>query len=162
MKYVNLRLPDDEHARMMAAADREFIPLTALLRKLFAEHERSKAVAPSVAAPKINKRDQAVLDYHDLMDDLPTVWSDAEYRRVRSAIEGLRVAGGNIPHTEMPLPRAMVDWRNVMHGGGLDPKYAGWTADQLRAELQLGYNASAQHFLTLRDQEDELGHLFDE
>jgi uncharacterized protein (DUF1778 family) len=43
MKSVNLRLPDDEHARMVAAAKAERRSLGQFVRNLFAEHEIRQA-----------------------------------------------------------------------------------------------------------------------
>jgi hypothetical protein len=163
LKNINLKVPEAEHARMTAVAESEFIPLTSLLRRLFAQYEQARTSQhPARAQPKLNKRDQAFEEYHTLMDSLPETWSESEYRRVRSTIEGLRVAGGNIAHIEMPMPRAMVDWKNSTASGGLDPKYAKWTLEQLRTEVQTNYNQSARHFLTIKEQEAELGMSFDE
>jgi len=135
MKYVNLRLPDDEHARMVAAAEHEFVPVTALLRKLFAEYERqtlnTQAQRSQPAPTKINKRDQAFEEYHTLMADLPSSWTEPEYQRVRSTIESLRVQGGNIPHTDMPLPRSMVAWKNAQQGAAGFEQYEGMTHEQI-------------------------------
>jgi hypothetical protein len=39
-KNVTLKVPLEEHARMVDAAKREFIPLTALLRRLFDDYDR--------------------------------------------------------------------------------------------------------------------------
>jgi hypothetical protein len=136
MKYVNLRLPDDEHARMVAAAKAEFIPLTAYLRKLFLQHEQEQAASAALtkpAAPKLGKREQALAEYAAIMDDLPAVWNQAEYDRVHNAVMALRVAGGNIPHTETPLPKSMVRWYNAHQGyAGLDA-YDGMSFEQLDA-----------------------------
>lgn len=145
LKNINLKVPEAEHARMTAVAESEFIPLTSLLRRLFAQYEQSKngQNSPAANAPKKSKRDQAFEDYHTLMGNLPSVWNEAQYQRIRSTIESLRVAGGNVPHTEMPLPRAMVNWKNASQGYGGIELYDGMSHEQLASMLQ-EYDASGE------------------
>jgi hypothetical protein len=65
-KNINLKVPVAEHARMVAAAKRELLPLTALLRRLFAAYERNTpAIAPKtrldIAPPKLKPKERAVI-----------------------------------------------------------------------------------------------------
>ncbi|WP_396190053.1 hypothetical protein [Flavobacterium sp.] len=151
MKYVNLRLQDDEHARMVAMAESKFMPVTSMLRMLFADHEaKSRAQHSSAPAPKMNKRDQAFAEYHNLMANLPAQWTKELFDSTRKAINELRTQGGNIHHTDMPLPESMVKWNNAQHPNAADPKYASWSIEQLKAEVDATGNSSAQAYLTFK------------
>jgi hypothetical protein len=129
MKYVNLRLPDDEHARMMAAAEREFVPLTALLRKLFAQHEQSTAeIAAPVKPRKENAIDRANAAYAELCESMD--WDDLYSRRDESSVlawrtfnsqreELRRMSGGQalLPYPDHPIIRFFKD---VAHQQSID------------------------------------------
>ncbi len=158
MKYVNLRLQDAEHARMVAAADAKFMPLTSMLRMVFAEYEaKQKAQQPSAPAQKIGKRDQAFLDYKEIMDNLPTNWTSELFDSTFTSIEALRIRGGNLSHTEMPMPRAMITWGNARYGfHGSLPEYK--TPEEDAAEIA----AKAVRLAADDDIEAELGITFDD
>lgn len=108
MKNINLKVPDDEHARMVAVAAAEFIPLTSLLRRLFSQYAKSLEPQQRVYT-HINKRDKVMADYAELCAALPKTPTYQQATAARESIMALRVDGGNIPHTDMPLPQSVVD-----------------------------------------------------
>lgn len=135
MKTLTLRISETDHARLLTEATKERMPMANYLMRLFDKHMDAKAQhSPAPAAPKLNKRDQAFDDYRELMDNLPSAWTEPEYQRVRSTIENLRIQGGNIPNTEMPLPASLVAWKNAQQGAAGLENYAGMTHEQI-AEL---------------------------
>ena len=132
MKTITLRLSDTDHQRLSEAASKQRMPMTSYLLRLFDIHMENVAASTAAhAAPKLNRRDQAFAEYRALMDNLPTTWSEGEYQRVWSAVESMRTAGGNASHTEMPMPRAMVNWKNASQGFGGIEQYEGMTHEQL-------------------------------
>lgn len=108
MKNINLKVPEAEHARMVAVAAAEFIPLTSLLRRLFDQYAKSKEPQQRVYT-HVNKRDKALGDYAALTNGLAQTLTYEQAVSAREAIVALRLDGGNIPHNEMPLPQSVVD-----------------------------------------------------
>ena len=108
MKNINLKVPEAEHARMVAVAAAEFIPLTSLLRRLFDQYAKSKEPQPRVYT-HVNKRDKALCDYAALINGLAQTLTYEQAVSTRETIVALRLDGGNIPHNEMPLPQSVVD-----------------------------------------------------
>lgn len=108
MKNINLKVPEAEHARMVAVASAEFIPLTSLLRRLFDQYAKSLEPQQRVYT-HINKRDKALGEYAALINRLAQTLTYEQAISARDAIMALRLDGGNIPHNEMPLPQSVVD-----------------------------------------------------
>ncbi len=151
MKQIALRLSDTDHARLQQAAAVARMSMANYLMRLF-----DMSVDTGKQTRNANKREQAFDSYHALMDSIPSSWNESEYQRVRSHIEALRVAGGNLSVAEMPLPKAMVEWKNR----SIDPehaKYATWALEELEVECAINWSQPAQHYLTIRQQERELG-----
>jgi hypothetical protein len=44
----------------------------------------------------------------------------------------------------------MVKWNNAQHPNAADPKYASWSIEQLKAEVDATGNSSAQAYLTFK------------
>lgn len=127
--------------------------MAALLMSLFDKHlAAQKAQHSSTPAPRLNKRDQAFAEYNDLMANLPAQWTQELFDSTRKAINDLRTQGGNVSHTDMPLPASMVEWNNSQHTNMADTKYADWSVSQLRDEVAATGNPSAQFYLTVKMQ----------
>jgi hypothetical protein len=167
-KNINLKVPEAEHARMVALAEQEFMPLTSLLRRCFAEFERSKAPPPPAkpATPKLNKREQAFAKYVELLEDLPDEVPTEEAQRTLEYIKRLRAEGGNIHHEEMPIPQQVLHAVNmaVMISMGksreeaerslaVQSRYESMTLPELYEDQRIhGYNAARQHIITAKEQ----------
>jgi hypothetical protein len=136
MKTVPVRMNDETHAYLHAAAARTHRSMASYLLQLLDDDKEARAASAALITPpppkkQPNKREQALAEYAAIMDDLPAIWNQAEYDRVYNAILALRVAGGNISHTETPLPRSMVQWRNASLGYGGIEEYDGMSFEQL-------------------------------
>lgn len=125
MKTLTLRLNDDDHARLQAAASKERMPMVNYLMRLFDKQEAAKPVIP---AQKIGNRDRAFLDYEEIMDNLPTNWTQELRDSTVASIKALRIRGGNLSNTEMPMPEAMNNWsyQKFMADGAASAKAGGY------------------------------------
>lgn len=108
MKTLTLRLSDSDHAKLSSVATSERIPMANLLMRLFDQYAKSLEPQQRVYT-HINKRDKAMADYAELCAALPKTPTYQQATAARESIMALRVDGGNIPHTEMPLPQSVVD-----------------------------------------------------
>jgi hypothetical protein len=147
IKNINIKLPADEHARMVEAAKRELTSLSSLLRRCFAEHERggSHVHKPHTqpqqpAEPKLNKREQAFEKWKVLCTQAHENMTLDETQAMIAEVKRLKAEGGNITTAEMPIPKAcLLSHSANISSGNLK------TREQALAEARAEYGVSDKH-----------------
>lgn len=141
MKTLTLRVSNEDHAALSAAAAKERMHMASYLMRLF---DNEQAHQPKPTAPKVGKREHALLEYELLMENLPDVWTQESFDRVRSTIHTLRQAGGNLSPADMPLPQSMVHWNNAALGFGGIEAYEGMSFEQLDVMVRDRYRQGVE------------------
>ncbi|WP_396190054.1 toxin-antitoxin system HicB family antitoxin [Flavobacterium sp.] len=109
MKTFTLRLPDDDHARLMAAASAAGLSMGSYLIKLLdADTGHTRPLKPT----KVGRRELAFAKYNELMANIPPkdTWTTQMFVDLCYQIRLLRYSGGQIPLAEMPYPEEFQEW----------------------------------------------------